>query len=151
MSYFHNIAAALAAASPGGPVHVKPHMAIGDKIGRIVAIRAGDTWDHRTKEATYNLSFSDSKVDLRKDGGDTLYNVPRRKVIKTIAAFFDGTRTDEGNNGFEQFINQAVRECWVTKITPTRCRIEYELPNSGIVGAWRSQTTVGGFTYIASW
>ncbi len=142
---FHNIVEALAAASPGGPVHVSPRIAIGPKVGRIVAIRTGN------KPDTFNLSFSDSKVDLRTTEGDTLYNVPRERVVNTIAAFFDGSRTDECSNEFDQFINQAVRECMVVKTTPTRCRIEYEMPNSGIVGAWRHQTTVGGFTYVASW
>lgn len=141
---FHNITQALAAASPGGPVHITPRIAIGPKVGRIVAIRTGN------KPDTFNLSFSDSKVNLRTIG-DTLYNVPHKNVAKTISAFFDGSRTDEGDNVFDQFINQAVRECWVTKLTPTRCRIEYEMPNAGIVGAWRNQTTVGGFTYVASW
>ena len=140
----HNISDAMNECGPGHPAHVKPRIAIGPKCGRIVAIRTGN------EPYTFNLSFSDSKVDLRTEG-DTIYNVPENKVHRMIVNFFDGSRTDECSNEFDQFINQAMRECMVVKMTPTRCRIEYELPNSGIVGAWRYQTTVGGYTYVAEW
>lgn len=139
-----NIHDAIEECGPGHPAHVRPRIAIGPYCGRIVAIRTGNEPD------TFNLTFSDSKVDLR-DQGDTIYNVPRKMVSRKIVVFFDGSRTDECSNEFEQFINQKLRECMIIKTTPTRCRIEYELPNSGIVGAWRYQTTVGGYTYVASW
>ncbi len=38
---------------------------------------------------------------------------------------------------FYENINQAERECEIVKITKTRFRIEYELPNSGMTGSWR--------------
>jgi len=154
MSYFHSIPEAMAAVSPGGPVHVRNHIAIGHNCGRIVALRVGHYTNSRKgsppfpRPGYFTLTFSDSKVDLRKDG-DTIYNVPAKKVARIISVFLKGNRTDEGDNVFDQFINQAVRECWVTRLTPTRCRIEYEMPNAGIVGAWRNQTTVGGYTYVA--
>jgi len=140
----HNISDAMNECGPGHPAHVRPRIAVGPKCGRIVAIRTGN------KPDTFNLSFSDSKVDLRTEG-DTIYDVPENKVHRMIVNFFDGSRTDECSNEFDQFINQAMRECMIVKTTPTRCRIEYELPNSGIVGAWRYQTTVGGYTYVAEW
>ncbi len=139
-----NIHDAIEECGPGHPAHVRPRIAIGPYCGRIVAIRTGNEPD------TFNLTFSDSKVDLRTEG-DTIYNVPRKMVSRKIVVFFDGNRTDECSNEFDQFINQAVRQCMVIRTTPTRCRIEYEMPNSGIVGAWRYQTTVGGFTYVANW
>lgn len=128
---------------PGHPAHVT-----NPSNGRIVAIRDG----LHSHPNTFRLDFSDPKVDLRQaKGGSELYNVPAKRVQRVIAVFLGGHRTDEGDNTFEQFINQATRECWVIKVTPTRCRIEYELPNSGITGSWRDQTTIGGYTYVGSY
>ena len=126
---------------PGHPAHVT-----NPRNDRIVAIRTGN------KPDTFNLDFSDPQIDLRQEkDGSTLYDVPADRVQKVIAVFLGGHRTDEGDNTFEQFINQASRECWVIKVTPTRCRIEYELPNSGFTGSWRYQTTIGGYTYVGSY
>ncbi len=126
---------------PGHPAHVT-----NPRNERIVAIRTGyDT-------GTFNLDFSDPKVDLRYEkNGSEICNVPADRVQRVIAVFLTGHRTDEGDNTFEQFINQATRECWVIKVTPTRCRIEYELPNSGFANSWRYQTTIGGYTYVGSY
>ena len=38
---------------------------------------------------------------------------------------------------FEEYINQKIRDCIIVKVTKTRFRMEYELPKSGVVGAWR--------------
>jgi len=47
------------------------------------------------------------------------------------------------------FINQANRHsCVVIKVTPTRCRIEYELPKSGWVQGWRPIERIHGDVYI---
>lgn len=140
-----NILHAIDECGPGHPSHVTAAMAIGDRCGRIVAIRVGN------KPDTYHLTFSDSKVDLREKC-DTICNVPASKVAHTIDVFLGGSRVEvEKRPWFDQFINQASRECEVVRLTPTRCRIEYDLPNSGPTRAWRYQTTVGGFTYIAAW
>ena len=50
--------------------------------------------------------------------------------------------------GYESFINQAERYCEIVKVTRSRCRIEYEMPNSGINGAWRPATLIGNTLYI---
>ena len=145
----NNSADAMKECGPGHPAHVRPQIAIGPKCGRVVAIRTGDTWNHKTYPNTYNLTFSDSKVDLRIKG-DTLYNVPEKDVAQKIQMFFCGTRTTE-SGCLTMMINQGVRDCWIEKLTPTRCRIEYEMPNAGQMGGWRYQTTVGGYTYVAEW
>lgn len=43
-------------------------------------------------------------------------------------------------NTFYEYINQALRYCVIIKVTHTRFRIEYELPNSGMTGSWRYHT-----------
>jgi len=140
-----NIHDAIDECGPGHPAHVKAPIAIGERCGRIVAIRTGN------KPDTFNLTFSDPKVDLRQHG-DTICNVPAAQVVRKIDVFLGGSRVHlEQYPWFDQFINQASRECEVKRLTPTRCRIEYDLPNSGVNGAWRYQTTVGPFTYVAEW
>ncbi len=141
-----NIEAALNECGPGHPAHVTTSIKIGDRIGRIVAIRTGN------KPGTFNLTFSDRKVDLRfQPGGDTLYDVKSDLAHRTIRNFLIGSRVADENDIFDQMINQGVRECYVIKLTPTRCRIEYEMPNAGDMQAWRYQTTVGGMTYVSDW
>lgn len=139
-----NIHDAMQECGPGHPAHVRKGMAIGRKCGRIVAIRTGNEPD------TFNLSFSDPKVDLRIDG-DTLYDVPEAQVTSIIENFLEGYRVSEMQPWATMMINQGHRDVTVVKITPTRCRIEYEMPNAGEMGAWRHQTTVGPYTYIAEW
>ncbi len=135
-----NILDAINECGPGHPAHVELA-----STGRIVAIRTGN------KPDTFNLDFSDPQVDLRQEkDGSTLYDVPADRVQRTIAVFLGGPRTDEGDNEFEQFINQKTRVCWVLRLTPTKARIEYELPNSGFTRSWRDQTTIGGYTYVGS-
>lgn len=139
-----NIHDAMRECGPGHPAHVQKHIAIGRKSGRIVAIRTGN------KPDTFNLSFSDPKADLRQ-GGDTIYDVPEAKVTVIIENFLEGYRVSTNLPWTCMMINQAHRDVTVVKITPTRCRIEYELPNSGEVGAWRHQTSIGKYIYIAEW
>ncbi len=137
-----NILDAIAECGPGHPAHVT-----NNHNERIVAIRTG------FKAGTFNLDFSDPKVDLRSEkNGSEICNVPADRVQRTIAVFLGGPRLEiDRNRFFDQFINQASRECELIKVTPTRCRIEYELPNSGITGSWRSQTTIGRYTYVGSY
>ena len=132
---------AIAECGPGHPAHVT-----NPRNERIVAIRDGN------KPDTFNLDFSDPQVDLRQEkDGSTLYDVPAERVQQVIALFLTGSRTSEKLPTLSQFINQASRHCVVRKITPTRARLEYELPNSGVTGTWRYQTTVGQYSYIGSY
>ena len=55
------------------------------------------------------------------------------------------------NPQFDQWINQASRNCWVVSAARTRCRIEYELPNAGITGAYRKCAQLGQYYYIAEY
>lgn len=126
---------AVSECGPGHPAHVT-----NARNDRIVAIRTGN------KPGTFNLTFSDPKVELRD--ADTKYDVKPAKVEQMIYNFLHGIRISATDNWFDSFINQATRECYVDHLTPTRCRIEYEMPNAGLVGSWRKQTTVNGFTYI---
>lgn len=49
---------------------------------------------------------------------------------------------------YDEWINQANREVEVVKVTPTRVRIQYEMPNTGTKGAWRTQFVLGDHMYI---
>lgn len=137
-----NILDAINECGPGHPAHVESA-----STRRIVAIRTGN------KPDTFNLDFSDPTVDLRQEkNGSTLYDVPADRVQRTIAVFLGGPRIMiDAAPFFVDYINQASRECEVIKLTPTRARVLYELPNSGTTGTWRSQTTVGRYSYIGSY
>ena len=131
---------AIAECGPGHPAHVT-----NPRNERIVAIRTGN------KPDTFNLSFEDPKVDLRKGkDGDTNYNVPAKIVERTIDVFLTGARVDRFDKWprFRGLANQKIRLCIVEKLTPTRARISYELPVAGEVQSWRYQTTVGRYSYI---
>lgn len=135
---------AIAECGPGHPAHVT-----NPRNERIVAIRDGNK---RYGSNTFNLDFSDPQVDLRQEkDGSTLYDVSPERVQQVIALFLNGSRTSEKHPTLSQFINQAQRHCVVRKITPTRARLEYELPNSGVTKTWRYQTTVGQYSYIGSY
>jgi hypothetical protein len=57
------------------------------------------------------------------------------EAINAMNHFLFGPEVVEGDS-FLEFINQSYRECVVKKITPTRIRLEYELPQ-GYTGTWR--------------
>ena len=65
-----------------------------------------------------------------------------------IIAFLFETIVEAGFS-YEAFINQGVRICTVEKATKTRYRAYYEMPNSGIKGAWRKSFIIGGTAYIS--
>jgi len=115
--------------------------------GRVVAIRP---WylDNDDTDNTFSLTFSDPIVDLRSN--DELGARTWGDAARLIYTFMIGDRCNEKRGTFSSHINQADRDCDVVKLTPTRARIEYWLPNSGITGAWRQRTTVGGWHYLRS-
>lgn len=138
-----SITDAINESGPGHPAHVRSA-----KTERIVAIRTGN------KPDTFNLSFSDPKVDLRKGKeGDTRYDVPAKIVERTIATFLSGKRVDRFDKWprFHGLANQKVRPCIVEQFTPTRARVSYELPTAGVVRSWRYQTTIGRWSYIGTY
>lgn len=46
------------------------------------------------------------------------------------------------------WINQALRNCTIVKVTPTRVRVEYELPRAGTVGGWYHYVDLNGDRFI---
>lgn len=112
--------------------------------GRTVAIRPA--WgepsldDNLTRHDSFNLTFSDPEFDLRNViGGGCRYDLKRRDTIRLIRVFLTGPRIESESEEFTDYINQTDRECSIEdgSITPTRLRIEYELPRAGWVATWR--------------
>lgn len=52
---------------------------------------------------------------------------------------------------FDMMINQGFRFCDVVKVTPTRVRLEYEMPNAGLMGGWYKTAEIGGKKFLKLW
>lgn len=132
----------------------------GHATGRVVAIRP---WiDPRWRKARqvkgidfgapghFTLTFSDPRHDLRGDQ-DTIEKVTARQAKRLIQTFLWGHRCHQ-DDGFDLWINQAERWCWILgeTATPTRVRIEYEMPNAGTMGSWCHATRLGQQYYLAT-
>ena len=123
------------------------HVAHITKGNRIVALRPARIESIVSTHNKFNLDFQDADFDLRPDG-NTLYNLTEAKARKAIRTFFVGVRRQTSHGLIYLHINQAERECEILKTTPSRIRIEYELPNSGLVQAWRNKVDIGTRRYI---
>lgn len=119
--------------------------------GRVVAIRPrrSDKFDPKTGKAftiTFNLTFSDPIVDLRSD--DEIDVTTVKNAQREITNFLAGIRVCKSVDYYQDHVNQKDRDCEIVKVTKTRVRICYWLPNSGDTFAWRACTTVGGYRYL---
>jgi hypothetical protein len=75
------------------------------------------------------------------------WSVPAKQATRLIRTFLRGEQGDKHEP--DLFINQAVRECTVVKTTPTRVRIEYEMPNAGLMGGWQYYVDLGDVRYYS--
>ena len=78
---------------------------------------------------------------------DSTNNKTERQAIQLIHLFLKGPRAEVGIV-FDSFINQAIRTCYILKVTRTRCRIWYDLPKSGETYAWRKVITLAGIRFV---
>lgn len=91
-------------------------------------------------EGRYDLQFRDRHFDLSQTiGGGDLYELKAVDAVRAIDVFLTGYLLEDDGDGFDQFINQADRVCYIVEgsITPTRLRICYDLPASGPTEATR--------------
>ena len=93
-------------------------------------------------DGTYNIHLA-----LNGAYAKDVYNKSQRDTLIILNAWLSGAEAIEGEV-FTQWINQANRECVVVALSPTRVRIEYDMPNTGINGAWRKQVKLGGLTFV---
>jgi len=92
----------------------------------------------------YDLTFRDRDFDLSQTiGAGHLYELKAVDAVRAIDVFLTGYLLEEDEDFFDQFINQADRECFIMPsfVTPTRLKICYDLPASGAVSAWRHHVT----------
>jgi hypothetical protein len=127
--------------------------------GRVVAIRPwiDPKWRkaHQVKgiefgaPGHFTLTFSDPRYDLRDGGQDTIERVTARQAKRLIGTFLRGYFCHQ-DDGFDLWINQAERWCYILgeTATPTRVRIEYEMPNAGTMGSWCHATRLGNYYYL---
>ena len=101
--------------------------------GKVVAIR-------RRSEGRYSLGFSDpAEKNIM-----TVLDVAEKDLEHVINTFLYGQLGDDPDYP-RLFINQGWRECAVVKTTPTRARIEYEMPNAGLMGGWQKYVDLDVF------
>ena len=128
----------------GGHVaHIKKLLPL-TKAPRIVAVRPHNA------TGKFTLDFQDYDYDLRAEG-NTVYDLTEKQARKAIVTFFCGIRTNAKAGHVHLKLNQRIRPAEVLKVTPTRIRVEYELPTAGFVSAWRDQVTIGSRRYILNW
>ncbi len=114
-----------------------------ERDGRFVTITpswARDCIDDRDLSGRFDLKFTDNILDLsRTIGQGEIAELKTRDAVRTIAVVMTGYCLEDTDDYFDQYINQADRECFVLEsmVTPTRLRIVYDLPASGATTAWR--------------
>lgn len=126
--------------------HHVVHLKMQDEIAlgnRIVAVRP-------TPYHGVELTFSDAKHGVR----DVVQRRTPKQALTMIRNFLTSPKVVSRRaintpwGWFDAMINQAYRECEVVQVNPARVRIEYEMPNSGMNGAWRKASQVGNHLYI---
>ena len=60
-----------------------------------------------------------------------------------IMAWLFGKDVEQGDM-FSTTINQGIRHCEVMKVNKTRLRLEYEMPNAGLMGGWHHLVVIFG-------
>lgn len=111
-----------------------------ERLVTITASWARDCIDDRDLSGRFDLKFTDSIFDLSETiGQGNIAELKTDDAVRTIAVFMTGHCLEDTEDYFDQYINQADRECFVleSSITPTRLRICYDLPTSGATMAWR--------------
>ncbi len=115
----------------------------GDRDGRHVAITASwsrDCIDDRDLSGRFDLKFTDRNFNLKRAiGQGEIAELKTRDAVRAIIVFLYGYLLEDDEDFFDQFINQADRQCFVvpSSVTPSRLKICYDLPASGAVSAWR--------------
>jgi hypothetical protein len=139
----NNISQAIEECRAGNHVaHVENQNPKSRGAGRVVAIRPCGP-GHLT------LNFSDPRRDHRAGDQDTIERVTARQAARLIDTFLRG-RLVHIDDVFDLWINQAERECYILgeTHTPTKVRIEYEMPRAGTVGSWCYATRLGNDYYL---
>ena len=108
---------------------------------RSVAIRTSVTPPGR-----FNIDMSGQGGNIR----ESWYGLTKRQAVTLVDIFLNGIPVHPDRPGYVEFINQADRDVsiLVETITPSRVRIEYELPNTGATRAWRRATKIAGWIFI---
>lgn len=103
--------------------------------GKIIKV-----WLNKRRSDTDQWAF-----DASKDGDPitTHYFNGFTSILHAASSFLLGVELQEGAM-FDELINQGVRDCEVVTVKRARFRIEYEMPNAGMMGAWRKPTFIRG-------
>lgn len=94
----------------------------------------------------FNITMSASKLEFTRD----VHALTERQARHMVSLFIHGKAVSLDRPWYSPWINQAVREADIEldTLTPTRVRISYEMPNTGINGAWRKCTQVDNYIFI---
>jgi hypothetical protein len=109
-----------------GPIHLTNR-----RGSQVVAIR------HCSKYQS-SVTFSDNRDEKRYDKIE--------HALEDITDWLLEPEMVEGRH-FKLWINQANRDCWVERLTPTRVRISFEMPTC-TQGGWRKTRDLFGRRFI---
>jgi hypothetical protein len=100
----------------------------------------------RGKDGLWTVTFLDgeTKIDAK------VYNEQKygylREILRAANAWIFGAPVQIGDCWCET-INQGPRDVEVVAVKRLRYRIEYEMPNAGMMGSWQTGIVIGGKLY----
>ena len=72
------------------------------------------------------------------------------QALSDVCNYLLGVRAEVGN-WLTMHINQGDRDCYITEVKRTRCRLEYEMPNAGLKGGWYPMLDFFGEKVVQNW
>lgn len=110
---------------------------------RVAAIRFNSAGKADITEGTFDVTLSDGKREVTQEH----CGLTRKQAERLIKSFMRGRPGSKATAWLH--INQADRHCEVVKETPTRVRVEYEMPNAGMMGGWQYYADCGRYRYYS--
>jgi len=109
---------------------------------QVVAIRA---YGEKSNTVTFTDDSSRQDDERVRPWGRKYYDSIEH-ALEDIADWLLEPEMVEGRH-FKLWINQANRDCWVERLTPTRVRISFEMPTC-TQGGWRKTRDLFGRRFI---
>ena len=126
-----------------GTLHIQ-NKECGNEGHKIISIYGGGfergkdnpVFDHNESCFPLDVTVEFGQCDFKKRYTNAIgINICHTIRLEMIAWLF--SNEPKVGDMFEQEINQGKRECEVVKVGRTRVRVEYEMPNAGMMGGYQ--------------
>lgn len=111
----------------------------GREPGRVVKIQ-------RSLENLWTVTFWSRDVQIDSKTYDEKSYGYLREIMRAVNAWIFAEPVQVGDSWTET-INQGKRDVEVVAVKKLRYRIEYEMPNAGMMGSWQTGILIGGKLY----